>query len=76
MAAERAGLVPGPDQVYDFRISPVLGGPIEVSNIGVIDFVVGVNIAGQLHDQLRGLPPGTAISGITIGDDGRLRISS
>jgi hypothetical protein len=76
MAAERSGLVPGPDQVYDFTISPVLGGPIEVSNIGVIDFVVGVNIAGQLHDQVRGLPPGTAISRVTIGDDGRLHLST
>ena len=76
MAAERTGLVPGPDQVYDFTISPVLGDPIEVGNIGVIDFVVGLNIAGQLHDQLRGLPPGTAISGVTISDDGRLRLST
>jgi hypothetical protein len=76
MAAQRAGLVAGPDQVYDFMISPVLGGPIEVGNIGVIDFVVGVNIAGQLHDQLRVMPPGTAISGVTISDDGRLRLST
>jgi hypothetical protein len=76
MAAERAGLVTSADQVYDFTISPVFGGSIDASNVGVIDFVVGVNIAGQLHDQLRGLPPGTAISGVTIGDDGRLRIST
>jgi len=76
VAAERAGLVAGPDEVYDFTISPTLGGSIDVSNVSVTDFVVGVNIAGQLHDQLRGLPPGTAISGATIGDDGRLRIST
>jgi hypothetical protein len=76
VAADRTGLVPGPDEIYDFSVSPALGGPIEVSNIGVIDFVVGVNIAGQLHDQLRRLPAGTAISGVTIDDDGRLRIST
>jgi len=40
----------------------VLGGPIEVGNIGIIDFVVGVNIAGQLHDQVRALLPGTVIT--------------
>jgi len=74
MAAERAGVVAGADQVYDFTISPLFGGSFDVGNIGVIDFVVGVNIAGQIHDQLRGLPPGTAISGVAIGDDGRLRI--
>jgi hypothetical protein len=76
MAAERSGLLPGPAQVYDFSVSPVLGGPIEVGNIGVIDFVVGVNIAGQLHDQVRALPPGTAISGVTISGDGQLRLST
>jgi len=75
-AAERSGLRPGPDQVYDFRITPALGGPIEVGNIGVIDFVVGVNIAGQQHDQLRRLPPGTRITGVTIGDNGQIHIST
>lgn len=74
--AERIGLTPGQDQIYDFRITPALGGPIEVGNIGVIDFVVGANIAGQLHDQLRGLPPGTRITGVTIGDNGQIRIST
>jgi hypothetical protein len=73
--AERAGLIAGPNQVYDFKITPALGGPIDVSNIGVIDFVVGVNITGQLHEQLRGVPPGTKIAGVTIGGDGRVRIS-
>jgi len=57
--AERAGLAPGLNEVYDFKITPALGGRVDVSNIGVIDFVVGVNITGQLHDQIRGLPPGT-----------------
>jgi len=47
---------------------------VEPANIGVIDFVVGVNLAGQLHEQVRGLPPGTAIQGVTIDDDGRLRL--
>jgi len=74
--AERAGLTPGQDQVYDFKITPALGGPIEVGNIGVIDFVAGVNIAGQLHDELRGLPPGTRITQVTIDDIGQIRIST
>jgi hypothetical protein len=53
-----------------------LGGMMEPANIGIIDFVVGVNIAGQLHEQVRGLPPGTAIEAVTIDGDGRLRLSS
>lgn len=75
-AAERRGIVPAENQIYDFTISPALGGPLDVDNIGVIDFVVGGNIAGQLHDQLRRLVPGTVIAGVTIDDGGRLRIST
>jgi hypothetical protein len=33
----RKGLIPGEDEVYDFTISPVLGGPIEATNIDVTD---------------------------------------
>jgi hypothetical protein len=35
--------------VYGFKIAPILGGELSVSNIQVIDFVVSVNILGQLH---------------------------
>jgi hypothetical protein len=33
-----------------------------------IDFVVGINLLGQLHRQVRNLPPGTKISGFTLDD--------
>jgi Domain of unknown function (DUF1851) len=56
--AEARGLRPGPDQVFDFAVAPVLGGSFETDNIVVVDFVVKLTIAGQLHDQLRQLPPG------------------
>lgn len=65
--AEQRGLNPTTEQVYDFQRPPVLGGELSVDNLGVIDFVVGLNIAGQIHEQVRDLPPGTPISGITIG---------
>jgi hypothetical protein len=68
-AAERQGLVPLDAQVYGFKTPPVLGGAVEVDNVEVIDFVVCVNIAGQLHDQIRALPPGTRISGFTVDGD-------
>ena len=42
--------------------APILGGELSVSNIQVIDFVVSINILGQLHRQVRDLPPGTRIS--------------
>jgi hypothetical protein len=70
-AAEGRGLVPGPEQVYGFSKPPVLGGDIGVDNIEVIDFVVGVHLAGQLHAQVRDVPPGTPITGVTLtGDHG------
>jgi hypothetical protein len=66
--AERQGLVLGDDEIYDFKVSPALGAPIELANICVRDFVVAVNIAGQLADQLRHLAPGTRITGLTLVD--------
>jgi hypothetical protein len=55
--------------VCNFRVPPVLGGALEVGNVGTIELVVGRSIAGQLHDQIRGLPPGTRISGFTVSDE-------
>jgi hypothetical protein len=68
-SAEHQGLTPAPGQVYGFNIPPVLGGKLDLANIEVIDFVVGLHIAGQIHDQVRTLPPGTPISGVTITGD-------
>lgn len=67
-AASRAGLVLGDSQVYAFTVPPALGGQFDVSNIKVMDFVVAVNLAGQLHGQIRDLPPGTPISGFSLAD--------
>jgi hypothetical protein len=64
--AESRGLVPGPGQVYGFKIAPRLGGALDVGNVETIDFVVSLFIAGQIHEQVRNLPPGTRISGVTV----------
>jgi hypothetical protein len=66
LAAERRGVVPGADQVYGFAVPPALGGDLTVENVEAIDFIVSLNIAGQLHEQIRNLPPGTRISGFTF----------
>lgn len=55
MSAERRGLVLGGDEIYVFEQPPVLGGPVDSGNIGKIDFVVGLSLAGQLHEQIRDL---------------------
>ncbi len=54
-----------------FKIPPVPGGAITLENIEVIDFVVCVNLAGQLHRQVKDPPPGTPISGGTITPERR-----
>jgi hypothetical protein len=43
-----------------------LGGALEVTNVEVVDFVVGLHIAGQIHRQIRDLPPETKITGMTV----------
>ena len=65
LRAERRGLIRDAERVYPFKSPPVLGGALKVDNVQTIDFVVSRNIAGQLHDQVRRLPPGTRISGFT-----------
>jgi hypothetical protein len=66
MAAERRGSVLATNEVYDFVLDPILGGPFDPANITAADFVVAKYIAGQLHDQIRHLPSGTKISGFTV----------
>ena len=68
-AATDVGLVPGRAQVLSFKIPPVLGGSLAVENMEVSDFVVALTVSGQIHRQVKDLPPGTPISGISV--DGR-----
>jgi hypothetical protein len=70
MAADRAGLVLGADQVYDFKVPPIHGGQFAIDNILPMDFVASLHIAGQLLRQVKSLPPGTKITGFTA--DGKL----
>ncbi|GAA3763534.1 hypothetical protein GCM10022225_56810 [Plantactinospora mayteni] len=60
--AERAGIVPAAKQIYDFKHPPVAGGPVTLDNIHALDFVVGVNVAGQIHGQVKDLPEGAEFS--------------
>ncbi|SDL25507.1 protein of unknown function [Arthrobacter sp. ov407] len=64
--AERTGMRPSEDEVYNFRVLPALGGAVEVSNVELCDFIVAVNLAAQIHHQIKDLPPGTPISGISL----------
>jgi hypothetical protein len=70
-AALQRGLAPGADEILDFTQSPVLGGAIDPNNLQVMDFVVGVNLAGQIHAQTTNLPTGTPIAGVEVKEEKR-----
>lgn len=63
-ASQGQGL--GPGQCYDFKIPPILGGAMEYANMAAADFMVALDIRGQIHDQVRALPAGTRIKEIKV----------
>lgn len=65
-SADATGLAPGDGQVLSFKVPPILGGALDTQNLELADFVVAVNVAGQIHEQVKALPPGTPITGLTI----------
>jgi len=64
LEARSEHLVPG--QCYCYQIPPILGGSFESANIKAISVIVHFSIMGQLHEQIRDLPPGTKITGFKI----------
>jgi hypothetical protein len=68
-AAVRRGILLEDGQCYDWRLAPALGGPMSPASIMKLSFVVKVNIAGQLHRQIKDLPPGTRINRVTISPE-------
>src|SRR5690349_14299588 len=54
-AHHRRGLHLADDQIYAYIPPPVVTGSFDVDEIQVFGFVVAVNLAGQLHRQLRGI---------------------
>jgi hypothetical protein len=60
-AANELGVVPSDAQVYDFAVPPILGGEQIVTNVEVVEFTVALGMSGQIHEQLRDVPPGTPI---------------
>ena len=63
------GMRPGPNQCLSFKIPPALGGQIDPDNIELCEVTVHFSMAGQIHRQVKDLPPGTKIS---ISADGKL----
>ena len=66
IGARNRGLTLEPGECYDFRLAPVVGGKMSVDDIEKRSFVVKLHIAGQLHEQVKNLPPGTPIGNMTF----------
>jgi hypothetical protein len=60
-AAQERGVVPSETQVYDYAVPPILGGAQDAANVEVCDFTTALGISGQIHDQIRSIPPGAPV---------------
>lgn len=68
MGARNRGMFLGDGECYDFKIAPILGGAMDAEQIEKTSFVVKLDIAGQIHEQIKDLPPGTKITELVIKD--------
>lgn len=67
--AIREGMALVEDECYDFKINPIVGGPVNYSNVGKMSFLVALHLRGQIHDQVRHMEPGTKISKFVFADE-------
>jgi len=63
---ELAGPALSAGQCFSFKKPPALGGRVELANVEIASIAVYVSLMGQIHHQLKDLPPGTKIQGIKI----------
>ena len=59
-----SGVRLAPGQCYSYKNPPILGGEIQPANFLPCDLSVHFSILGQIHRQVRDLPPGTEIADI------------
>lgn len=64
VAAAGAGLEPAGDQVLSWKTPPILGGELSLDNVEISDMVLSLTVAGQLHRQVKDLPPGATVDGV------------
>jgi hypothetical protein len=62
-AYHRRGLRLEGSQIYAYAPPPIVTGRFDVDEIQIFDFAVVVNLAGQLHRQLRDKPAGYTVTG-------------
>ncbi len=58
----------GPKEVYSFKVPMILGGKAESENVVIMDLKVWIHLIGQIHEQVKDLPPGTKVNEIKISE--------
>ena len=58
------GMRPGINECLSFKHPPALGGQLEPDNFETCSIPIHFSIAGQIHRQIRDLPPGTPVTNI------------
>lgn len=66
--ALETGLELGPGLCFSWNVPPVLSGKLDRENISVASLMVHHHFNGQIHEQTKGLPEGTAISAVRVLD--------
>jgi hypothetical protein len=61
------GMTPGENECLSFKRPPILGGRLAPDNFEVSNVEVHFSVAGQIHQQVKNLPPGTKIRSVKIG---------
>lgn len=65
-SAHADGMIPDDIECYDFKMAPILGGPTTLESLELRSFELVLNIAGQVHQQVKDLPAGTPVSQVNI----------
>lgn len=60
------GQLLAPGQLYSFKKPPPLGGQYTLDNFESTSIEVHFSLLGQIHEQVRNLPPGTKIKGAQL----------
>jgi hypothetical protein len=66
LALVQAGLVLGPGEIYSLKVPAVLGGKYALDNVAPTNILVHFSLTGQIHEQVKDLPPGTKITGFNV----------
>lgn len=61
-----SGLLLQENQVYSYKVMPILNGDYSVTNFDATDIAVHFSMTGQICKQLQDVPDGTKISNATV----------